>query len=405
MLNIHTKSFSNRHFFHTTIVFSIAFIILLVKLFISSMTIGTNDIISWLKFAEYIYQHGSFSIYQNIELYNHPPLMSWILKLLFIIHNQSDFSFQFLFRLMPILSDFGSVIIIWKLMEHYDIQNRVWIGIFCAVNPINILVSGFHGNTDPIFIFLILTTVYYYETGKIKLSGTLFGLSLCVKIVPILLIPAFYVYIRDIKLRRKFFLSSLLIPLCVYTPYLIYDVISVFRNIFLYGSIPGRWGFGQIFLWLSQNEAIPVGLGVYFENLLYLHYQYGPLMIVAITIAIILRFNQCNLNLLEYVFLTLSCFLILTPGFGVQYLSWLSLVGILISLKWGGLYGIFGGLFLYRVYTYWSGGFPMNYANSLSVGVEKWVGIDKILILILWLIVCSMLFEFGRRNLFKKHKL
>ena len=85
-------------------------------------------------------------------------------------------------------------------------------------------------------------------------------------------------------------------------------------------------------------------------------------------------------------------FLVVTPGFGVQYLSWLSFLALMTSPILGVAYSWVGGFFLYRVYTFWSGGFPMYHANSDRV--SQWVGFDKTLDMIVCGIVALMLIQF-----------
>ena len=83
------------------------------------------------------------------------------------------------------MADFLSVLVIWKLLEKYSVKNKVLICLVCALNPINFLISGFHGNTDPVFIFFILCSFYFIEESKFALAGLFYGLSICIKIVPL----------------------------------------------------------------------------------------------------------------------------------------------------------------------------------------------------------------------------
>jgi len=93
-------------------------------------------------------------------------------------------------------------------------------------------------------------------------------------------------------------------------------------------------------------------------------------------------------------------FLSITPGFGVQYLSWLSYFIIIVSWRFGLAYSTLGGLFLYRVYTFWSGGFPIYNANSDQVG--QWIGFEKMLDLAVWGVVISALIHFFAQNLIRQ---
>jgi len=63
----------------------------------------------------------------------------------------------------------------------------------------------------------------------------------------------------------------------------------------------------------------------------------------------------------ERVALGLALFLIITPGFGVQYTAILGPVLLAHSRRWGLRWALFSGLFLLAVYaTFYQGGFPLH---------------------------------------------
>jgi len=319
--------------------------------------------------------------------------MSWILKLINLIEVKTKFNFPFLFRLIPILTDYASIFVIWKLLNKYKIKNKFLICLICIINPINFLISGFHGNTDPAFVFFILLAIYFAENNKIIFSGLIYGLSMCIKIPPIILAPIFFFYFTKKKEKITFFLSSLILPIIVFLPYLFKDYYSVIRNIFLYSGLKGIWGLGHILVSIFTNPNV----SIYIRRLAYAvyksHITYGIIIffIIEIFLSKSLMSNK-KLNLVEGAFLAFCLFLAITPGFGVQYLSWLSLYAVIASFTLGMIYVLIGGIFLYRVYAYWNGGLPLYYANSDKVG--QWIGFEKMLDIILWLIVVIMLIRF-----------
>jgi hypothetical protein len=300
---------------------------------------------------------------------------------------------------LPILSDYASVFIIWKLSEKYGLENKFWIAMLCCLNPVNFFISDFHGNTDPIFICLVLWSVYLFEQKKIVYTGIVYGLSLCIKIVPVILFPVYLAHIRNRKDKISFIIGMLIIPSVVFIPYLINDYHSIIKNVFQYGSLHGIWGIGHLLKFVVENENIYSGvrkMSYYFYNF---HVAYGTLLYFSTLLTLLIsRRSENHVRFVEDIFLAFGLFLVMTPGFGIQYLSWFSFFAIIVFYRLGFIYTCCGGLFLYRVYTYWSGGFPMNYANSNQVG--QWVGFEKVLDIILWLIMCIMLAAF----LFRKSK-
>lgn len=358
-----------------------ASVMLFIKLIFSYLVYGTNDITYWIRFANTIQKFGTLKVYSLVPIYNHSPLISWLLEIIKLIEVQTKLSFPFLFRLMPILADYASIFVIWELLKKYNIKNKTFICLICVISPINFLVSSFHGNTDTVFVFIILLAIYFTENNNFILSGLLYGLSMCIKIVPIILLPTFIFYIKDERDKIIFFLSSLIVPLVVFLPYLFQDYYPVAKNIFLYSSLKGIWGLGHILFSIARNQSINI------------HITFGLFIFFMLNIFITkFLINNKKLNLTEGAFLAFCLFLGITPGFGVQYLSWLSLYAVISSLTFGMIYTLIGGIFLYRVYAYWDGGLPLYYANSDKVG--QWVGFEAGLDIVLWLIIIIMLIKF-----------
>ena len=381
------------------IIFIPASIVLFAKLILSYIVYGTDDMTSWIKFADTIHKFGTFKIYSILPLYNHPPLMSWMLKLISLIAIKSQLSFPFVFRLMPILADYGSIFLIWGLLKKYKMKNINLICLICIFNPINFLISGFHGNTDPVFIFFVLLATYLLENNNIAFSGFIYGLSMCIKIVPIVLAPVFFFYLKNKKDKITFISFAFIAPVLVFLPYFIQDYHSIIKNIFVYSGLKGIWGLGLILWSIFKHENINIYIKIIFHFFYRVHIYCGPIifLIYNIFLSKSLMKNR-KLNLVEGAFLAFCLFFAITPGFGVQYLSWLSLYAIIVAPILGTIFVLLGGLFLYRVYAYWGGSVPPYYANSGPLEVTRWHGFENILDIILWLIVITMLIRFLCHN-------
>src|SRR5262249_52392570 len=64
-------------------------------------------------------------------------------------------------------------------------------------------------------------------------------------------------------------------------------------------------------------------------------------------------------------------FLVVTPGFGIQYLSWLLPWLVFLPLEAMLIYQVCTAVFMFQVYTFWSDGFPWNLADSLARGTWR----------------------------------
>jgi hypothetical protein len=104
---------------------------------------------------------------------------------------------------------------------------------------------------------------------------------------------------------------------------------------------------------------------------------------------------QKKITLLESCFLVFSLFLTLTPGFGIQYLSWLSFFSVIVSPVLGFSYLIVGGLFLFRVYGFWANCDLSKQIYIACTGYTgPWYGFETALDIVLWLLVIAMLIQF-----------
>lgn len=372
------------------IVYAVATLAMLCKLFVSYHVYGTNDVTSWFSFAKYIQEYGTFNIYPHFPFYNHPPFISWLLK---FMPTQNEAGFPFQFRILPICADYGSIFVIWRLLTLHKAPNKLLICLICSLSPINLFISGYHGNTDSIFVFLILLTIYFLEVKNIIVGGFCYALSMCIKIVPLIIAPFILFHLRSKKERAALVLILLTVFSIVYLPYLIFDYRSLIKNIFQYGGIKAIWGIGHLMRFVIFNPHYLFQLRQTLANIFVVHVLYFvlPFAVLIVFLAWYLSARR-TINLVESCFLVFSLFLAFTPGFGIQYLSWLSFFAVMVNPLLGAGYVLIGGMFIARVYTFWGGGVPPYFADSVKHGL--WGGYENILELALWVLVVVMLCKF-----------
>ena len=199
----------------------VALVASLFKIGIALSTLGTNDVIAFYQFAKAIEIHGLTWTYEHSILFNHPPLVGYFLQgLAWLDHQpffrQNDLTFPFLLRLPGIIADFGVVLLVLSVVREYPhLRPPRWALLLFAASPVSIMVSGFHGNTDPILVlFLVLASVMALRDRPL-LCGLFLALSCQVKIIPLLLLPIFFFFwVERRRLRSflgSFLLSSLLL--------------------------------------------------------------------------------------------------------------------------------------------------------------------------------------------------
>ena len=142
------------------------------KLIIALHTIGTNDVVTFYQFGEQLLSHGLESTYRNSIAFNHPPLTAYYLRAICKLedaHTLEPFhiGFPFLLRLPGILSDFIVVLILLRLNLRQQLL-PYWLLALFALSPVSIMVSGFHGNTDPVMVMFLVAAAYTGETGDTR---------------------------------------------------------------------------------------------------------------------------------------------------------------------------------------------------------------------------------------------
>jgi hypothetical protein len=210
----------------------------------------------------------------------------------------------------------------------------VWALALFAASPVSLVISGFHGNVDPVMIALMFFAALACFNNRALLCGVFFGLACNIKIVPILFAPVFFFFWLHRRNAWQFvwpaavlMVAGLGIPLLeVPTAYL--------RNVFGYGSLWGVWG---VTYWLRQSGWDQVQRIGYIalspiQNMIATGLKMGIVLGISA-----LAWRRRHLGG-EALFATLAgawaVFFALVPGVGTQYLVWFAPFLLLLSTRW-----------------------------------------------------------------------
>ena len=246
------------------------------------------------------------------------------------------------------------------------------------------MVSGFHGNTDPIMVALLLLSLYLLETGPAWLAGAMLGMAVNIKIVPVLFAPAIFLFLRGRK-GVEFMAGAAAMFAIGSLPVLAEDPLLVGKHVFGYSPQSGMWGVSALILALGKETgfqayarmAKAASLGLLTAASIWMNWrERRPPPLV-----------QCGF--LGFLLLAV------TPGFGVQYLAWLVPWTCLLRFREALAFHVAGGVFLFAYYTRGAGGFPWYLANSAKTPV--WNGSLILVGLVCWLVICFLAILFGMR--------
>jgi hypothetical protein len=317
---------------------------------------------------------------------NHPPSMIHVLLFWDWLEGVTGLPLQFWMRFTCALADFGTVLLVWRLSLRkpgFTVDTKTLI--LLAACPISLVISGFHGNTDPIMVFFLVASVYFVEARKASIAGLFFGLALCIKIVPVLFALCFVLTIGGVWPRVRFAAISAATFVIAGMPYLALswrDILHVFAT---YDSRP--WVASAIFASLGISHAM------------------HKIVFLALTIGLSVFMNipSRRVPLFIQVGAVTALFLALAPGFGIQYFAWAVPWVAGLGPLTAAIYYLLPGAFLARLYTIWCGGLPWYLADDTSSRPGN-DGMFIVLGLLAVMAVCWMLLMFiGSVAIAKRH--
>lgn len=315
-----------------------------VKLVLAAVTIGTNDVATWWAFADSARLCGG-CVYQIPGPYgdpfNHPPFIIHFLKLIAL---SSTALFPFWLRLPAILADIGTVLLVTRLIPRISTR----LIVLLALNPVSILISGFHGNTDPLMIFFVVLSVYLLKVGQLNWAAAAFGMAINIKVVPLLLVPAILIYLWSRKSARSIvlFVSIATVVVVVLSmPYILSNPLMISKATLGYGGMYGKWGTARILIGFPISKASHAIAAKVIQGL-----------IIALTVALAVHFNRHKINLMHQIGLIFFLFFLLTPSHALQYLSWPVPFILMLGFWWSLAYYTSAGIYLFLTYNYWSHG-------------------------------------------------
>src|SRR5437764_248001 len=142
------------------------------------------------------------------------------------------------------MADFLVVLILLQTSKR-EIRIPTWALALFAVSPVSLMVSGFHGNTDPVMVLFLVCAVWMCLRNQSGLAGLFFALSCQIKIVPLLLLPAFVLFWFSQNRSRGFLVSGAITTCLLWSEPLLHFPMLFANNVFAFynitsGGLPWR---------------------------------------------------------------------------------------------------------------------------------------------------------------------
>ena len=326
----------------------------LVRLLVSCFSDGSDDIHTWERFAKELSDLGLFRTYAEDRLFNHPPLMAYYAMGVEAVSRFSGLRFACVFKFPVILAEAVSIVLVFRIWQSQK-ANRIALlaAAWLALNPASILVSAHHGNTDCLCAMLALLSMYYMDLQCPFSAGLSLGAAINVKLIPVILIP---VLLGSATNRRTLarVVAGLAIGALPFIPVAMGAAAAFRDNAVAYNSHHNPWGIVLLIMdtWKTFPNVAETA-AVYYET-------YGKGLVIAAAVAaglVVLRNRTWTAR--RGATLVMSLFLVLAPGFGIQYIVYPMALALCCELELGALYAFLVSIFAIITYgALWTGTWP-----------------------------------------------
>ncbi|MGA3171399.1 MAG: glycosyltransferase 87 family protein [Chthoniobacteraceae bacterium] len=344
-----------------------------VKTLWAVTSLGTCDSMLFYYFAEALQRRSMALLYEGATVFNHTPLTGWSIRELYVVTHGDYRAFAAVLRLSDVFADISLMLGLLHVRKVTGKPPWWALGLFAA-SPVSIMVSGFHGNIDPIMVMFLFFSAVAVLKDRPALCGAMFAIACNVKIAPILVAPVFLFYWigRGKRPAITFMAASGALMLAGASWGLIHCPGAFLRNLFGYGSYWGTWG---VTWWLTESGVKELGL-VSFAGLTDAqNHVVTALKVITLAGVLGLAWRRRKLGGLEF-FTTLGAaftwIFVFTPGAGVQYMVWFAPFVLLLSPGWWAALTAGSTIYMAWFYQTTAHHFPWDLALPRGPEVVQW---------------------------------
>lgn len=336
-------------------------------------SLGSIDAFLWSQWADLIARVGILESYRYSELMNHPPFALLVAGLTARAGAALRIEFADAFRLLQAAADIVTAVALVRIARDVrwvsgdESESRpLAAALMFFLSPAVIFISAFHCNSDPLMMMFVVLAVLSAIEGRPGWCGFLLACAVGIKIVPLVIGPLFLIAARDRGARARFLFAAVSTSALIFLPGLVVSGPVFLERVFGYTGLVRAWGIpliGSLLTrfahWSALETATPLLPFV---------------MLTAIAGIWLLAARRASgepSKLPQSITAVWLTFLFFAPGFGLQYLFW-ALPFAFLALPRAGALALHGMLsvYLFAVYTAWSGGWPWWYADRAKTASD-----------------------------------
>jgi hypothetical protein len=266
-----------------------------------------------------------------------------------------------------VLADVAITLLLGRLALGPDSRR---VPLLYALCPVPILVTGLHGQVEPVSLALGLGALLLARQRRAVGSGLLLGLAVATKTWPVLLAVG---PLRETPVRRWWRLvlpaAAVLVALLLSIPAFLHDSLRAAIQVLVsYRSFTGAWGWSGILNFSGVSRAGYTGAGVDTVQ------HVGTVLAVVAVAAAVVGFWRAGAVAVTAA--ALLAVLAVTAGFGVQYLLWPVPFVLLLRRRTGLVFTALASVYAAYVYHLVADGTPAR--PALAIQVQQWASLPVI---------------------------
>jgi len=359
------------------VVLLLAVAALAAKIYCAATTIGSSDVVFFYQFAETIHKEGLLAMYKATPFFNHTPLVGWFSDACYWLSGAADNEkdakpiFVFYLRLPAIFADlFGVIALLW--FQEKTGRPLWWALAIYAASPVAFMVSGYHGNVDSVMALGVLLAGIACAVNRPALCGLALGFACNIKIIPLILAPAFFFVCWQRRQALRFAVPAVLTVLVGWS-YPLLTIPTVFlKDVLGYGSIWGVWGITYA-LRLTNHPALrdiaftqPTAAQAAIITGL-------KVLIVVLALVVAWRRRKAEgVQIFQTLALVWAVFFVFAPGFGAQYLAWIMPCFLVANERWYAWLTAASSVGLFVFYNAISHGMPWRQGFTVHSIASQW---------------------------------
>lgn len=319
----------------------------LVKLMIAAVFYGNTDMIYWEQHVRLLKEGGSLYV-SGRAIYPYTPLWAWIIFGVDHIAVLFHLSFFFAERVLIIVADVVMATLLYTILKRRAGGERAALTntAYFALNPVSVLISGYHGQFDNI-VFSFVLLIILLESRRVMspwLNYVLLGLANALKQVIAVVLPFFFFAAKNLKQR----LLLVVTVVAAFIAPFVYDLLrtprQVLDNITAYNS---WYNYGYVRLITDLLKLVGLSTEAVFVGAVFL--ELGKYLLFG-ALALYLARRARRLTTTQGITISILFFYAFTPAFAWQYLMWIIPFAFLEHDRWLKYFIAVGAGYLFFAY-------------------------------------------------------